>query len=170
MTTLNKGYLMGNLILKLKDKYPKLTFSQSDSFYWSPETKEIFYDKKAKGKLNEWSLLHESGHALLGHSHYDADFMLIKLEVEAWQKAKEIANLLDISIDEDHIQDCLDTYRDWLYKRSVCPKCSNKSLQESDFKNYRCFNCHMRWHVSSSRFCRTYRMSDKTVKNQQVFV
>ncbi len=159
---------MNDLIDKIKAIYPKLKFSPADSFYWSPEVKEIFYDNKANGKLNEWSLLHETGHALLNHSHYDADYMLIKLEIEAWQKAKEISSLLDLKIDEEHIQDCLDTYRDWLYKRSDCPKCSNKSLQESDFKHYRCFNCHSRWRVSASRFCRTYRISDKSEVNQQV--
>ena len=161
---------MNKLIADIKSKYPKLKFKKSNSFYWSPATKEIFYDQDASGKLNEWSLLHETGHALLDHKHYDADFVLIKLEVQAWQKAKEVASSLGIDIDDDHIQDCLDTYRDWLYKRSVCPKCSNKSLQEGDFRHYRCFNCHMRWRVSNSRFCRTYRMSDETAINQRVFV
>ena len=96
--------------------------------------------------------------------------MLLKLEVEAWEKAKEVALKLDIKIDPNHIEDCLDTYRDWLYKRSVCPKCSNKSLQQSDFNHYECFNCHMRWRVTTSRFCRTYRMKDKTTVQQEVFI
>lgn len=161
---------MNVLVDKLKKSYPEIKFSPSDSFYWSPETTEVFYKEKAHGKLSEWSLLHEVGHGLLKHSHYEADFMLLRLELEAWQKAKEIASTFDISIDDDHIEDCLDTYRDWLYKRSICPECSNKSLQQSDFKHYYCFNCHMRWRVTTSRFCRTYRMSDNTVLNQQVFI
>ncbi|MHB1865147.1 MAG: hypothetical protein ACYCPS_03210 [Candidatus Saccharimonadales bacterium] len=159
---------MDNLITRIKAKYSNLTFTPSDSYYWSPESKEIFYDKTASGKVNEWSLIHETGHALMNHSSYDADYMLIKLEIEAWEKAKEVADLLGIVIDEEHIQDCLDTYRDWLYKRSICPKCSNQSLQENDFKHYHCFNCHTRWSVSSSRFCRTYRMSDKDYASQKV--
>jgi len=159
---------MNELVSKLKKSYPKLKFHASDSFYWSPETKEIFYDEKANGKINQWSLIHEAGHALLDHKNYDADYMLIKLEIEAWEKAKEVASSLGIDIDENHIQDCLDTYRDWLYKRSICPKCSNKSLQESDLHHYRCFNCHMRWRVTNSKFCRTYRISDKESRKQEV--
>ncbi len=161
---------MNDLVSKLKNTYPKLKFSPSNSFYWSPDTNEVFYSEKAKGKLSQWSLLHELGHGLLGHRHYEADFMLLRLEIDAWEKAKEIASSLGIKIDEDHIQDCLDTYRDWLYKRSICPECSTKSLQQSDFSHYRCFNCHMQWRVTTSRFCRTYRMADNSVHTQQVFI
>ncbi|HEY1646179.1 MAG TPA: hypothetical protein VGF75_07520 [Candidatus Saccharimonadales bacterium] len=161
---------MQKLLNDLKETFPKLRFHEADRFYWSPHTKEIFYNQKAKGRVDEWSLLHEVGHALLEHSHYDADFMLVRLEIEAWQKAKDIAGIFGMSIDENHIQDCLDTYRDWLYKRSICPNCSNKSFQQSDFSHYRCFNCHKQWRVTTSRFCRTYRMSDDTVVNQPVFI
>ena len=161
---------MGDLLAKIKSKYPKLTFTPSDSFYWSPVTKEIFYDQDSNDMISKWSLLHEVGHALLGHSEYKADIMLIKLEIEAWQKALEVAGQFQITIDKNHIEDCLDTYRDWLYRRSICPKCSNKSFQQSDFRHYRCFNCHMRWQVSSSRFHRTYRKKDNNLKGQQVFI
>jgi hypothetical protein len=51
----------------------------------------------------------------------------------------------------------LDTYRDWLYKRSICPTCTAKCLQQGDFVHYRCFNCHTTWRVTASRFCRAYR-------------
>ena len=161
---------MNRLVEKLHSKYPNLKFTSSDSFYWSPESNEIFYDEKAKGKIAEWSLIHEVGHALLQHKSYDADYMLLKLEIEAWEKAKEISKDLNIDIDKNHIENCLDTYRDWLYKRSICPKCTNKSLQQNDFKHYECFNCHMRWRVTTSRFCRTYRMKDNVTLVQEVFI
>ena len=161
---------MSDLLIKIKAKYPKLIFTPSDSFYWSPATKEIFYDQNSSSIIGKWSLLHEVGHALLNHSEYGADFMLIDLEIEAWQKALDVASYFHISIDKNHIEDCLDTYRDWLYKRSVCPKCSNKSLQQSDFRYYRCFNCHMIWQVSTSRFHRTYRKKDSSLRGQQVFI
>ena len=152
---------MDNLIARLRLTYPELTFSPSDSFYWSPENKEIFYLQSAKDdEIDKWSLLHEVGHALLDHANYDYDFMLLRLEVDAWEKGQEVASKLDMVIDKDHIQDCLDTYRDWIFKRSVCPKCSNKSYQQKDFRHYRCFNCHMCWRVTPSRFCRTYRITD----------
>lgn len=153
---------MQDLINKLKLKYPDLKFSAGQKFYWSPESGEIVYHRSAKGVKATWSLLHETGHALLGHQNYQADYELVRLEVAAWERAKQIANELDITIDEDHIQDCLDTYRDWLYKRSICPNCNTKSLQQGDFVHYRCFNCHTRWRVSSNRFNRSYRSTKPT--------
>lgn len=145
------------LITKLQQQFPQLVFTAGSQFCWSPETSEIFYKTTARGKQATWSLLHETGHALLEHKNYQADFHLIRLEVEAWEKARQLAADLNISIDEDHIQDCLDTYRDWLYKRSICPTCTTKCLQQADYAHYRCFNCHTLWSVSSSRFCRAYR-------------
>lgn len=148
---------MLKLLDQLKSIYPELRFMPGDKFYWSPETSEIYYKKDDKGKKARWSLLHETAHALLNHRSYQADFELVRLEVDAWNRAKTIANDLGTSIDEDHIQDCLDTYRDWLYKRSICPNCSTKSFQEADFMHYRCFNCRTVWRVSANRFNRSYR-------------
>ena len=148
---------MQPIISRIKTEYPELKFKSAKQFSWSPETGEIFYIKGAKGENSEWSLLHETGHALLGHNNYKADFELIRLEVAAWERARELGKDLSIVIDEEHIQDCLDTYRDWLHKRSICPKCSTQCLQQGDFVHYRCHNCHTVWKVSTSRFCRAYR-------------
>jgi hypothetical protein len=149
--------VMQALITKLQAAFPELRFTAGSQFCWSPETGEIFYKAAARGQQASWSLLHETGHALLGHQSYRGDFELLRLEVAAWEQANDVAGTVDISIDEDHIQDCLDTYRDWLYKRSICPTCTTKCLQQDDFVHYRCFNCHTTWRVSSSRFCRAYR-------------
>ena len=148
---------MQNLISDLATRFPHLKFSPSQKLYWSPETGEIFYQQNAKGVKAVWSLLHETGHALLGHQSYQADYELLRLEVAAWERAKQVAQDFNIEIDEEHIQDCLDTYRDWLYKRSICPNCNTKCLQQGDFVHYRCFNCHTKWRVSSNRFNRSYR-------------
>jgi hypothetical protein len=145
------------LISKLQTAYPKLSYVPGAMFCWSPETKEIFYKEGASGEQARWSLLHETSHALLGHLSYQGDYELVRLEVAAWERAKKLAAAFDIEIDPDHIQDCLDTYRDWLYKRSICPKCTTKSFQQSDFTHYRCFNCHAVWRVSNNRFGRAYR-------------
>jgi hypothetical protein len=159
---------MDKLIDKLKTLSPSLKFVAGKEFCWSPESGEIIYKTNAKGPAAAWSLLHESGHALLNHKTYHADLELLRLEIEAWDKAKQIGSELDINIDEDHIQDCLDTYRDWLYRRSICPKCSAKCLQEEDFIHYRCYNCHRVWRVSANRFNRAYR-STKNVPQLEVF-
>jgi hypothetical protein len=159
---------MESTLKRLQKLHPDLTFKAGKQFCWSPETHEIFYKIEAKGNTAIWSLLHETGHALLLHNSYQADFQLVKLEVAAWEKAKVLAAQVDVKIDEDHIQDCLDTYRDWLYKRSICPSCKSKCLQQDDFLHYRCFNCRTTWRVTPSRFCRAYR-STKNVKQPAVF-
>lgn len=160
---------MQKLLAKLKLTYPQLRFTAGNQFCWSPETSEIFYNKSANGLQAIWSLLHETGHALLEHESYKADFELVKLEVAAWEKAISIAKTLNISIDEDHIQDCLDTYRDWLYKRSICPNCLTKCLQQDDHSHYHCFNCHTLWRVSTSRFCRAYRSTKNIMQQNPIF-
>lgn len=159
---------MQKIIDQLTKLYPKLRFTAGQQFCWSPENKEIIYKSGAKGRQAVWSLLHETGHSLLNHASYQTDFELIKLEVAAWEEAKQIAKAVGISIDEEHIQDCLDTYRDWLYKRSICPNCNTKCLQQGDIVHYRCFNCHTTWRVTASRFCRAYR-STKNVPQVSVF-
>lgn len=150
-----------SLIFDLKNAYTSLKFNESDRFYWSPKTNEIFYDRHAKGNTAIWSLLHETGHALLKHQNYSHDYDLILIEVEAWEKAKKVAQNFGIEIDPDHIEDCLDTYRDWLDKRCTCPTCGNKSLQDTSqgtsTGKYRCFNCSTVWSVNHDRFRRCYR-------------
>jgi len=148
---------MRQTLARLQAQYPALRFTPGQEFCWSPETQEIFYKKGASGQRAIWSLLHETGHALLKHTSYRADFELIRLEVAAWGRARQLGQELAIEIKESHIQDCLDTYRDWLYKRSICPSCGTKCLQQGDIVHYRCFNCHTVWGVTDNRFCRAYR-------------
>ncbi len=160
---------MQTIINRLQSAYPDLQFTAGKQFSWSPETSEIFYKSGASGQQATWSLLHETGHALLDHQTYQADFELIRLEVAAWGKARQLATDIAVKIDEDHIEDCLDTYRDWLYKRSICPTCTTKCLQQDDYQHYRCFNCHTVWRVSASRFCRAYRSTKNLPEAATIF-
>jgi hypothetical protein len=121
---------MQHLIAKLNKEHPSLAFKAGDQFCWSPETNIIFYKDNENNKLAIWSLLHETGHALLKHTTYKADFELVKLELAAWIKATELGDKFGIKINDQHIQECLDTYRDWVYKRSICPNCTTKCLQQ----------------------------------------
>jgi hypothetical protein len=148
---------MKPLTAKLQQQFPELRFRAGQQFSWSPDTGEIIYKSNATGRKADWSLLHETGHALLKHQSYGADYELLRLEIDAWERAKVVAKEVGLTISEDHIQDCLDTYRDWLYKRSICPNCGTKCLQQDDFVHYRCFNCHTTWSVTASRFGRAYR-------------
>ncbi|HUC87608.1 MAG TPA: hypothetical protein VMR95_00465 [Candidatus Binatia bacterium] len=161
---------MDRLINKVLELYPDLKFCPSDRFYWSPEEQIVYYQPKT-GQIYYWKLLHEVSHALLGHKTYTSDIELLTLEVSAWEKAQGLAHDCNLSpIDNDYVQNCLDTYRDWLHKRSTCPTCGTRSLQESA-EEYHCFNCQAKWRVSCSRFCRTYRQvkrsSTKALVSQQ---
>ena len=149
------------LITKIQAAQPDINFRPAETFYWSPTDQTVYYCNDDNDQESLWALLHETGHGILGHKQYFSDFELVKMEVEAWEKAKELASRLmthdsPIIPDEDHIQDCLDSYRDWLHKRSLCPDCHLSSIQ-IDEHTYTCVFCHKRWRVTAERFCRPYR-------------
>lgn len=145
------------LLSKLKAEYPHITFIEGQTFMWSPQKSQITYNSTAlKTEKGAWTLLHELGHGVLGHQAYKTDLELVELEAAAWTKAKEIGSQYSLKIDENYIQDCMDTYRDWLHLRSTCPTCGSVSPQLNS-TTYRCFNCTQEWTVTTSRFCRPYR-------------
>ena len=142
----------------LSEQYLSSAPTPGDTFYWSPKNNTVYYDSSNKTVEGIWALLHESGHARLGHTQYYSDIELVLMEVDAWENAKELARLVNIEIDEDHVQDCLDSYRNWLHKRSLCPDCHLSGVQ-IDTATYTCIFCQKRWHVTAERFCRPYRRS-----------
>lgn len=145
-----------SLLQRFQTDFPDIFFKESESTYWDPVSNTIFYDKSNPKVI--WSILHEIGHKLEGHIHYTHDLQLVLMEKDAWTQAGKIAGKYGIDIDSEHIEDCLDSYRDWLHKRSRCPSCSQTGLQDDNL-NYRCLNCNNAWRVSMSRFCRSYRMA-----------
>jgi hypothetical protein len=145
------------MLEQLQQRLPQISFVTGTTFCWSPKSRSINYPQEALSRNDGiWALLHECGHALLDHQTYKSDFELLTMEVAAWEKAKKIASEIGVVIDGDHIQDCLDTYRDWLHKRSMCPTCGSVSLQQSE-NLYACHNCPAQWHVTRARLCRPYR-------------
>lgn len=149
------------MIKKLSKEFPKFTFSEGEDFIWSPEESRVYYDPSrldtSEGKL---SLLHEVGHAVLAHETYTHDIDLLKYELDAWEKAKTFAPDYSVAVDQDYIEDCLDSYRDWLKKRSTCPDCSFVNFQTSH-SSYDCFNCGCSWRVPVSQVCRIQRRKVK---------
>lgn len=143
---------------------PDTAIVAGDGLCWSPKTKTITYRQADESQENLWGLLHEAGHASLKHFGFKSDVELLQLEVAAWDTATEIGRQIGLKIDLEHVQDCLDTYRDWLHQRSTCPRCGIVSFQESSNK-YKCYNCHKTWAVSASRLCRPYRLSSNNMKN-----
>lgn len=144
------------LLNSLRKDFSAYRFKAAKSAYWSPKEQTIFYKEQLTEDRDIWALLHELGHAELQHATFLTDFELLKMEVQAWDKAKEIALRFDILISGDHIDNCLDSYRDWLHKRSTCPSCGIRTLQINT-REYLCINCRTKWRVAPSRFCRVYR-------------
>lgn len=147
---------METFVETLRQDYPHIMFQEADTASWSPEQHIVSYDP-GEQHTGLWSVLHELGHALLEHQSYESDINLLQKETDAWQKAITVAKHYRLEIDPEHIQNCLDTYRDWLHKRSTCPTCGSHGLQQSKAL-YRCLNCQDTWKVSSARFCRPYRL------------
>ena len=147
---------MKDLLKQLTHDFPELTFRSGTRFSWSPSQQIVYFAPTATEETGAWSLLHEVGHALLGHTDFANDFELLQMEVAAWSEAVRLGKRYGYTIEDDHIQDCLDTYRDWLHQRSTCPTCGTVSLQK-DSATYHCFNCREEWHVAQNRHCRPYR-------------
>jgi DnaJ-class molecular chaperone len=147
-----------SLIKNLKTDFPQFIFKKSSNFLWSHSDNTIYYtDKKDDFRF----LFHELSHALLGHADYNRDIELVAMERQAWDKAKEIATSYGIVIEDNYIQDNLDTYRDWMHNRSTCPNCDSNGMQTSK-KSYQCLACNNKWQVNEARTCALRRYSLKT--------
>lgn len=145
-------------LLQIQNDFPNYSFVKDDVFHWSPRENRVYYDPKKIGeKSGIFQLLHEIGHALLEHKSFTSSIQLLKLEVEAWENAKDLAKNYSLTISLDHIEQCLDSYRDWLYLRSKCPNCNTTGL-EANPNQYHCFNCLQDWRVPASQRKRQYRM------------
>lgn len=154
---------MEKFIDKLRRDFPSLSFQEGPAASWSPSKRQITYSNSGDShEANAWSVLHELGHALLGHEDYESDVSLLQKETEAWMRATALATSYDLAISHEHIENCLDTYRDWLHKRSTCPDCDSHGLQQNKAL-YRCLNCQAIWKVTSARFCRPYRLKKALV-------
>ena len=144
---LNKTSLPENakaFLLGLKEEYPSFSWRLGSRFKYRPP-KTIVIDEKSDAPWPYFALLalHELGHALSGHKDYKTDVERLRIESEAWQRAKrEIANHQNwgLEYNEDFAEDELDSYRDWLHQKSKCKKCGLTRYQTAD-GIYHCPNC-----------------------------
>lgn len=160
MSSSSKITSVEQLLGQLKIDFPQFIFKADRADYWSPENKTIYYNRKQPYPLLAWSVLHELSHGQLGHAYFYSDFELLKLEMLAWHNAAKLGKKYGILIDQEHIERCLDTYRDWLHRRSTCPTCGLRCLQKNE-NTYQCSNCDTSWTVTSARFSRPYRRTKK---------
>lgn len=146
-----------SILKKLTVDFPQFRFAKGDDFHWSPSDNTIFYADSPTGYS---FLFHELSHALLGHSNYDKDIELITIERQAWDLAVSIAKQYNLEIDQETVESNLDSYRDWMHTRSICPDCSTIGVETS--KNiYLCPACNNQWRVNEARLCALRRYRQK---------
>lgn len=139
------------LLDTIASDYPSLTLRESSEFRWSPGAQTLYFDGASPNMTSY--ILHELGHALLGHNDYARDIDLIKIERDAWDYAQShLAGKYGVVIAESLIQGNLDTYREWLHARSKCPSCGVTGLQSSR-RHYTCLGCGCRWKNNEARSC-----------------
>jgi len=146
-----------SLIDTLRHAHGDITFVAGEHFEWSPSKRTITYDPD--DAYLDAHLLHELGHALLGHSGYERDIDLIAMERDAWQKAKvELADMYGVPFAGEIVHHDMDTYRDWLHERSTCPHCDSSGIQVAKHE-YKCVTCRKKWRVNEARSCQLRRYS-----------
>jgi hypothetical protein len=140
-----------SLVKRLQKAYPGLRFVQSDGFRWSSSNSTVYYGQLVT-EADRITLLHETAHGILGHKGYRQDVSLLGLERDAWTRAQQIAPLYHLDIDNETIETALDSYRDWLHARSLCPQCGQTGLQTAE-REYTCLSFNAQWRDNDARQC-----------------
>lgn len=127
---------MDAFVSRLQADFPEYNFKSGPKFAFRHPKTIVFGPYEPFWEL---LLLHELSHAILKHKGFSADVERLKMESAAWDKAKKLAKTYQIEINEDFIEDQLDTYRDWLHQKSRCPVCGLTRFQDGD--GYHCPRC-----------------------------
>lgn len=158
--------LYGRLLAELRRDLPDLRFRVGRKFAFRPP-RTIFYVNTENGqgeqnwdfgeqKMWRMRILHEVGHAVLGHRDFATDVERLKMERAAWEKARELYGYYQGRFEaqkqfgvgeqdwgeweEEVVEMELDSYRDWLHQRSKCPECGLTRYQATDGR-YHCPRC-----------------------------
>ena len=122
-----------------------LTFRPGGHFHWHHPSRTVYYDPHdAEAPAY---LLHEYGHALLGHCGYAHDVQLVAMERAAWSTGCRVGAGWQL-----------------LHARSRCPHCNATGLQRSD-GTYTCLACFTHWRANSATTCQLRRY---VVKNTMI--
>ena len=148
---------INSLVKQLAADFPQFQFVTGDDCRWHPETQTVTYTTTSRPA----EILHEVGHACLAHQDFSRDIQLLAMERDAWQYATTtLAPKYAVTITEESIDEALDSYRDWLHARSLCPQCGATGVQ-SGRAGYRCLACLTTWRVNDARQCALRRYQTK---------
>ena len=129
--------MRSELLEKLRADFPELYFKRGRKFAFRPPRTIVVGPEEPNDSL---LILHELGHALCKHRDFKTDARRLKMEREAWEKARELCGLYEVVYDEGVVENELDTYREWLDKKSRCPSCGLTRFQSPDGA-YHCPRC-----------------------------
>ena len=118
-------------LARLKTDFPDLRFASGKRFLFRPP-RTVVVDENSSAASDKLLLLHEVGHAISRHWSFKTEVERLKIEVEAWEKARELAPSYGVLVDEDLIESELDSYRDFLHQKSRCPGCGLTRFQTPD--------------------------------------
>lgn len=124
-------------IRQLRKDYPEFKIVFGKKYTFRPPRTIVLGPPEP---FSELLALHELSHAILKHKTFRMDVERLKMESGAWAKARELAVRYNVEVNEDFIQDELDTYRDWLHTKSKCKKCGLTRYQTPDGA-YHCPRC-----------------------------
>ena len=133
----DRGQEWTNLIQKIEADYPDFRLISGAKFAFRPP-KTIVVGPAEPG--DALLLLHELGHAVLLHRDFRLHVKRLKMEAEAWAKARELAAKYGVKWDANLAEEQLDTYRDWLHNKSRCRECGLTRYQTPDGV-YHCPRC-----------------------------
>ena len=133
---------MQELIERLEADYPKFRLREGKRFSFRPPRTIIFVLGSEGTEQNSMclQLLHEVGHAMLEHKNFTTDTERLQMERAAWEQARVLCERYSVEYDEEFVEEELDTYRDWLHRKSCCPRCGLTRYQTRDGK-YHCPGC-----------------------------
>lgn len=124
-----------NLIQQIVSNYPDFVFYTGRKFAYRPNRKKTIILGPPQPYF-ALQTLHELAHALCGHKDVSTGVLRLKVEREAWERARTLfskyQNLCPDSWNEDFIEVSLDTYRDWLHSLARCPDCGLTRFQGDD--------------------------------------
>ena len=124
-------------LARIKSDFPEFKFIDGARFSFRPPRTIVVGPEENSDSL---LLLHELGHALCGHRDFDTGVRRVKMEREAWDKARELAEIYGVLINDNAVECELDTYREWLHKKSRCPRCGLTRFQTPDGE-FHCPRC-----------------------------
>ena len=122
---------------RLARDFPEIQFRNGKKFLFKPPKTVVLGPEEPNDAL---LLMHEIGHALLKHRTFNVLATRLKMEREAWEKARELCEIYGVKYDEEVAERELDTYREWLDQKSRCPRCGLTRFQTPDGE-FHCPRC-----------------------------